>query len=155
MYNHSSKEYVCPICLGVRGTENENTLLRKTDLIFKDDNVSVFMNSFFIKGNEGHIIIVPNMHFEHFYDLPKDIGHSIIDCAKQYAIILKQAYKCDGVTIQQNNEPAGGQHAFHYHLHVFPRYISDSFYQNIKNKMNTTSEERAEYVRKIMRCVAS
>lgn len=155
MYNHSSKEYICPICLGVKGIENENTLLRKTDLISKDDSVSVFMNSFFIKGNEGHIIIVPNMHFEHLYDLPTDTGHVIMDCAKKYAIILKQAYKCDGITIQQNNEPAGGQHAFHYHLHIFPRYINDSFYQNIKNKMNTTSEERAEYVRKIIQCARS
>ncbi|MFZ2206670.1 MAG: HIT domain-containing protein [Microgenomates group bacterium] len=155
MYNHSSKEYICPICLGVKGIENENTLLRKTDLISKDDSVSVFMNSFFIKGNEGHIIIVPNIHLEHLYDLPTDVGHDIIDCAKKYAIILKQAYKCDGITIQQNNEPAGGQHAFHYHLHIFPRYINDSFYQNIKNKMNTTSEERSKYVKKIIQCARS
>ncbi len=150
MYNHSSKAYICPICLGIQGVENENTLLRKIDLIYRDDIVSVFMNSFFIKGNEGHIIIVPNKHFEHLYDLPVDVGHAIMDCAKRYAIILKQAYKCDGITIQQNNEPAGGQHAFHFHLHIFPRYINDSFYLNMKNKIKTTPEERINYVKKIM-----
>lgn len=149
MYNHSSKEYICPICLGIQGVENENTLLRKIDLIYRDDIVSVFMNSFFIKGNEGHIIIVPNKHFEHLYDLPTNVGHSIIDCAKRYAIILKQAYKCDGITIQQNNEPAGGQHAFHYHLHLFPRYKDDLFFQNVKDKIQTTQEERAVWVQKL------
>lgn len=155
MYNHTPKRYVCPICLGIQGVENELTLLRKSDLIYKDNIVSVFMNSFFIKGNEGHIIIVPNEHFEHLYDLSEEAGHRIIDCVKRYSIILKQAYKCDGITIQQNNEPAGGQHAFHYHLHIFPRYANDSFYINIKNKINTIPEERAAYVKKIVQCAES
>lgn len=150
MYNHSSKEYICPICLGIQGIENENTLLRKTDLLYTDDDVSVFINSFFIKGNEGHIIIVPNIHIEHLYDLPTDIGHTIMDCAKRFAILLKQAYKCDGITIQQNNEPAGGQHAFHYHLHLFPRYTNDLFFKNVSNKISTTSVERIYYVKKII-----
>jgi histidine triad (HIT) family protein len=149
MYNHSSKEYICPICLGIQGVENENTLLRKIDLIYRDDIVSVFMNSFFIKGNEGHIIIVPNKHFEHLYDLPVDVGHVIMDCAKRYAVILKQAYKCDGITVQQNNEPAGGQHAFHYHLHLFPRYENDLFFKNVSRKIPTTSGERLSYIKKI------
>jgi histidine triad (HIT) family protein len=40
---------------------------------------------------------------------------------------MKQEYTCDGITTRQNNEPAGDQHAFHFHFHVFPRYENDGF----------------------------
>lgn len=149
MFNHSPQNYICPICLGVQRIENEHTLLKKTDIVYQDTSLTVFINSFFIKGNEGHLIIVPNVHYEHIYDLPEQIGHNIIDAAKEYSIIMKKSYNCDGVTLQQNNEPAGGQHAFHFHLHLFPRYTNDAFFKNIKNKINTTPKERALYVNKL------
>ena len=32
------------------------------------------------------------------------------------------AFKADGITVQQFNEPAGGQVVFHLHMHVMPRH---------------------------------
>jgi len=104
------------------------------------------MNSFFIRGNEGHIIIVPNVHVEHLYDLPEEIGHAVMDNAKRFAIIMKKAYACDGILLQQHNEPAGGQHAFHFHLHVIPRYTHDDFSEQAKNKIKTTPDERLAFI---------
>ena len=63
MYNHAPENYHCPICLGIEGVENEHTMLMKEDLIFRDELTSVYLNSFFINGNEGHVIVVPNKHF--------------------------------------------------------------------------------------------
>lgn len=146
MFNHAPHEYACPICLGIVGVEDERTLLRKTDLLYSDDLVSVFMNSFFIRGNEGHIIIVPNAHVEHLYDLPESIGHAVMDSAKRFATIMKNAYACDGILLQQHNEPAGGQHAFHFHLHVIPRYDKDNFFAEAKSKIQTTPDERATFI---------
>lgn len=149
MFNHSPSGYICPICLGVKGTENKHTLLKNSDRVYSDEYISIFVNSFFIKGNEGHIIIVPNDHYEHIYDLPENIAHRIIDYTKKYSLVIKKAYNCQGVTIQQNNEPAGGQHAYHFHLHIFPRYTKDSFFKNVKNKIHTSQEERLLYVNKL------
>ncbi len=149
MYNHAPKEYKCPICLGIQGIEDDNTMIKQTDLVYKDDLTSVFINSFFIEGNEGHLIVVPNKHFENLYDLEPDYAHAIIDTAQKMAILLKKAYKCDGITLRQNNEPAGEQHAFHFHLHVFPRYQRDKFNKESVNKRSTTPEERQEYLNKI------
>jgi histidine triad (HIT) family protein len=42
------------------------------------------------------------------------------------ALALKAVRKCDAIWIVQNNEPASGQHAFHYHMHVFPRWDNDN-----------------------------
>ena len=57
---NAPKNYKCPICLGVKGIESEDTLLKKSDLVYKDDLVSVFINSFWIKTVEAHVIVVPN-----------------------------------------------------------------------------------------------
>ncbi|MCR4277715.1 MAG: diadenosine tetraphosphate hydrolase, partial [Candidatus Berkelbacteria bacterium] len=56
---------------------------------------------------------------------------------------------CDGVMIQQNNEPASSQHAFHYHMHIFPRYDGDNFIKNISTSRKSTAEERLPYADKL------
>ena len=33
-----------------------------------------------------------------------------------------EAFGADGITVQQFNEPAGGQVVFHLHYHVLPRW---------------------------------
>lgn len=110
----------------------------------------MFINSFWIGKNEGHVIIVPNKHFENIYDLPPDLGHQIFDIAQKISLAIKEAYQCDGITLRQNNEPAGDQHAFHYHLHVFPRYNNDNFNQEMANKSRLSNpKERLEYADKL------
>ena len=150
MYNHAPKEYKCPICLGINGTENEDTLLKQVDLVFKDRLVSVFINSFWIPTCEGHVIVVPNDHYENIYELPEDTGHRISEVVQMVAVAMKKAYKCDGITTRQNNEPAGNQHAFHYHHHIFPRYNEDSFNINLtKKSVLSDPKDRIEYARKL------
>ena len=127
MFNHAKQNYVCPICLGVSGVENEHTLLKLDDRIFTNNSVSAFINSFWIKGNEGHVIVVPNKHYENIYEIPNEVGSTIFAIAKKISILMREVYRCDGITIRQNNEPAADQHALHYHMHIFPRYENDKF----------------------------
>lgn len=150
MKSNAPKNYVCPICLGNQGIENEDTLLKQSDLVFRDDLVSVWLNSFWIKGNEGHVIIVPNEHFENIFDLPKNVGHRIFEVSKLMSKTVKETYHCHGITLRQNNEPAGDQHAFHYHLHIFPRYKADNFNQELTKKSYLSDpEKRIKYVNKL------
>lgn len=153
MFNHAPNDYKCPICLGIQGTENNYTLLNQSDLVYKDKLTSVFINSFFLKGNEGHLIVVPNKHIENIYNLNPDISSAIMQTAQQMSILLKKAYDCDGVTLRQNNEPAGDQHAFHFHLHIFPRYLNDQF--NQAEKYQSTPEERQKYQVKLQKHLPS
>lgn len=127
MFNHSNHNYICPICLGVNNVENEHTLLKLDDRIFTDNVVSTFINSFWIKGNEGHVIVVPNEHYENIYEVPDKVGSTIFAIAKKVSILMREVYHCDGITLRQNNEPAADQHALHYHMHIFPRYENDNF----------------------------
>lgn len=153
MHNYVKEDYICPICLGIKGIENDDTMLKKPDLIYRDDLTSVFMNSFFITGNEGHLIVVPNEHFENIYDMPVEYANAIMATTKKMSILVKEAYPCDGITLRQNNGPAAGQHAFHFHLHIHPRYDNDTFNQEIANKRATTLEERQKYIDKLKKHV--
>jgi len=150
VYNHAPEDYHCPICLGVQGIENEHTLLKQQDLVYKDDVVSAFINSFFIGNNPGHVIVVPNTHIENLYDLSPDVAEHIMVIAKKIALVMKQVYACQGITTLQNNEPAGNQHAFHFHLHIFPRYENDDLHMHMNNKRLAEPSERLSYAKKLI-----
>jgi len=146
----NEQNYLCPICLANQGIENEHTLLKQTDLVYQDTLVRVWINSFWIGRNEGHVIIVPTMHFENLYDLPDEIGYRVFEVSKLLCKAIKETYVCDGITLRQNNESAGDQHAFHYHLHIFPRYEGDDFNQRSAEKSRlSTPNERIAYAEKL------
>ncbi len=148
--SNAPEDYICPICLGNQGVENDDTLLRQQDLVSQNNLVTVWINSFWIPGNEGHVIIVPNDHYENLYELPDEVGSRVFEVSKMISLAMKQAYDCDGITLRQNNEPAGDQHAFHYHLHAFPRYENDNFNQNVVDKSFLSDEtQRTEYADKL------
>jgi histidine triad (HIT) family protein len=62
---------------------------------------------------------------------------------------MKKARNCDGVMIEQNNEPASGQHAFHYHMHIVPRFNDDNF-QELRNNVRVSDpQERIAYAEEL------
>lgn len=96
------------------------------------------------------MIVVTNDHYENLYKLPQEVGHRVFEVVQKMALAMKKAYQCDGITTRQNNEPAGDQHAFHYHHHIFPRYNNDLFNENtVKEKVLSNQEKRLEYVKKL------
>jgi len=145
MYNHAPEGYICPLCLTSKGIESEKTMAKQADVFYRDDLVFAMVNSKFVGNNPGHVIVVPNDHYENIYDIPLEVAHRIFDVAQKVALALKDIRRCDGVMTQQNNEPASGQHAFHFHFHIFPRFDGDNFAENINNVRLPLPEERAGY----------
>lgn len=145
MHNHAPENYVCPICLAIDGIENDSTWIKQDDIFYRDDLVMGFISSKAIKGNEGHPLIVPLQHLENLYDLPEEYTHRISDVSKKVALALKAVRRCDGVTLLQNNEPAGDQHAFHYHLHLVPRFVGDHFSEELWKAQKSSPEDRVDY----------
>lgn len=148
--SNAPEHYECPICLGLESSDSPKTLIKPADFVYKDDLVSAFINTFFMGKNAGHVIIVPNDHYESIYTLPTEQGHRIFEVAQKVALAMKEAYQCDGITTRNNNEPAGDQHAFHFHFHVFPRYENDG-YNSVApaDKRLAEPEERAKYAEKL------
>jgi histidine triad (HIT) family protein len=147
MYNHAPKDYQCPFCLLANGEDNNITT--QQDIVYKNNLVTAFVSAKWWGNNPAQIVIIPNKHFENIYDLPSDSGHAIQEAAQKIAIALKKIYKCDGISLFQNNEPAGTQEVFHYHFQVFPRYNDDRLYGNFKNPRWVDQKERLPYVKKL------
>jgi len=107
------------------------------------------VSSYFIETCEGHLIVGSNKHYENIYDIPEDVGSDVFKIARKMFSVMRKAYDSNGVTTLQNNEPAGRQHAFHYHLHLFSWYKNDDLYTHMMSQRETTLEERLNYVNKL------
>jgi len=149
MYNHEPENYDCPLCTILNGKDNPDAYSKVDDFFYKDNYVTAFIGGKWWPKNPGSTIVIPNFHYENIFDLPNEFGHKIFDVSKRVAVALKEVYQCDGVTIRQHNEQAGDQEAWHYHLHVIPRYANDDLSSKFNNTRWTTAEERAPYVKKL------
>lgn len=147
MYNHTPENYKCPFCAIAKGTLNENILTKQADIIYKDTFITAFISAGWWPNNKGHVIIIPNDHYENIYELQSELSHKIHDFAKEVAIAFKKVYECDGVSTRQHNEPSGDQDVWHYHLHVFPRYKNDRLY--LTERTYSQPEERIPYAVKL------
>ncbi len=143
MYNHAPADYECPFCRLVQGDEGEAS----SRIVYRDSAITAFISKHKWPNNPGHVLVVPNQHFENIYDLPLNLGARIHECAQAIALAMKAAYGCDGISTRQHNEPAGNQDVWHYHLHVFPRYWDDQLYTS--HREPATREEQVAYARKL------
>jgi len=66
--------------------------------------------------------VIPKVPARNILDVtPDDFAH-VARGAHRIAAAAMKAFRADGITIQQFNEPAGGQVVFHLHMHVLPRH---------------------------------
>lgn len=147
MYNHTPSDYICLFCCLVQNIRCEHNQLKHSDILHQNEVVTAFMATRRFPKNEGHVLVIPNQHFENIYDLPLEIATHIHTLARTVALAMKSTYGCDGILLRQHNEPAGGQHIWHYHLHVIPRYENDDFYNS--QKENFPASERSKYAQKL------
>ncbi len=88
--------------------------------IYEDDMTFAFMD--IMPRGEGHCLVIPKAPARNLLDIAASDLTAVATTAQKLARAAKQAFGADGVTIQQFNEPAGGQVVFHYHVHVIPRF---------------------------------
>lgn len=147
MYNHAGAEYQCPFCAFVAGVETEYNKL--SDIVYQDDDVCAFVSPKWWVNNPGNVLLIPKKHIEHVYDMDDELLAKIHIVSKRVALAMKESYGCDGTMFRQHNEPAGSQEVFHYHLHVFPRWNGDDFYQNLESSRYVSDVERLPYTQKL------
>lgn len=147
MYNHAPLEYVCPFCSLVQGKDDIQNQLRSTDIVFQTAAVTAFIATRKYPNNQGHVLVIPNEHFENIYDLPTELATKIHELSREVALAMKSIYSCDGILLRQHNEPAGDQNIWHYHLHVIPRYYGDDFHTAERSAF--VAEERAEFANRV------
>lgn len=128
--------YACPFCAIVAGVERDNVATRQAEVVLRAPGVTAFVASDQWPNNPGHILVVPNEHFENLYTLPTRLAEPLQDVIRNVALALKEAYRCPGTSTRQHNESAGGQDVWHYHVHVFPRFENDQLYGSERIRIN-------------------
>jgi histidine triad (HIT) family protein len=88
--------------------------------VYEDEHTLVFMDV--MPQSDGHALVLPKSQAENIFDLEPDMAAAVMRTGQKIAKAAKKAFKADGITLMQFNEPAGGQTVFHFHLHVVPRY---------------------------------
>jgi histidine triad (HIT) family protein len=87
--------------------------------VYEDDRALAFLD--IMPRAPGHTLVLPKSPARNILDVdPDDLAH-VAKVAQKVAKAAVKAFGADGVTIQQFNEPAGGQVVFHLHVHVIPR----------------------------------
>jgi len=87
---------------------------------YEDEHVLGIMD--IMPRGEGHCLVIPKAPSRNLLDIePDDLVHLAL-AVQRVARAAMKAFDADGVTIQQFNEPAGGQVVFHTHVHVIPRF---------------------------------
>ncbi|MFN8633929.1 MAG: HIT family protein [Chloroflexota bacterium] len=146
-YSHQPEGYACPFCVVAAGGDVDGTWTKQTDVVYRDELVTVFVNASWWPANPGSLVVVSNAHHESVYEIPDEILAAVQIVGKRMALALKATYQCGGTSLRQHNEPAGNQDVWHYHLHVFPRYANDGLYGS--RKRNTTPQERQPFAEKL------
>jgi histidine triad (HIT) family protein len=87
--------------------------------VYENDHVLAFLD--IMPRSPGHTLVIPKAPARNILDIsPEDFAH-VARAAHKIARAAMTAFDADGITVQQFNEPAGGQVVFHLHMHVMPR----------------------------------
>ncbi|MFC4560070.1 HIT family protein [Virgibacillus kekensis] len=80
-----------------------------------------------LKGSqlEGAGLIVPRQHRETAFDLSKEEWNATHDLLHEVKAYLDEKHGPNGYNIGWNCGEVGGQHIFHAHFHVIPRYADE------------------------------
>jgi histidine triad (HIT) family protein len=87
--------------------------------VYENDKVFAFLD--IMPRAAGHTLVIPKSPVRTFLDINPDDLADLIKATQTIARAAVTMFAADGLTIQQFNEPAGGQVVFHLHIHVIPR----------------------------------
>ncbi|HSE29629.1 MAG TPA: HIT family protein [Candidatus Saccharimonadales bacterium] len=147
MYKHEPKEYLCPFCHFLAG--NEDKYNNTEDIVYQTKLATAFVSPKWWINNPGHVLVVPNGHYENIYNIPDEHLAEVAKVTKKVAIAIRETYNCAGTSTRQHNEPAGNQDVWHLHVHVFPRHESDDLYLNTNEHRFVNEAERKPYADKL------
>ena len=88
--------------------------------VFEDEHTYAFLD--IMPRCPGHTLVIPKAPARGIIDISSENYGHVARTAHRIAAAGKKAFNADGITIQQFNEPAGGQVVFHLHMHVMPRF---------------------------------
>ena len=98
----------------------------KASVVYADETVVVFMD--LTPVTPGHLLVVPRKHAVGLEDLDVATSARVWSKGHEMARALRRSgLRCEGINMFLADGEVAFQEVFHFHLHVFPRYVGDGF----------------------------
>lgn len=104
--------------------------------LYEDDDTFAMMD--IMPRGDGHCLVIPKKPSRNIFDVESESLAAVMRTVQKLSRAAMKAFQADGVTIQQFNEPAGGQVVFHLHVHILPRF------EGVALKPHTGAMEKPE-----------
>ncbi|GGF47540.1 hypothetical histidine triad (HIT) protein [Marmoricola endophyticus] len=92
--------------------------------VAEDETTYAFMD--INPATTGHLLVVPKRHSTDLLEIGPDDLTAVTLAAQRIAGVAKAELGADGVNLLNCCGAAAWQTVFHFHLHVIPRYASDT-----------------------------
>ena len=125
----------CVFCSALEAGEDRQRLI-----ILRARHNFVLLNRY--PYSNGHLLVAPNRHLARLADSSRDELHELMELAARCESLLGRAYSPQGINIGMNlGRSAGASMAEHYHLHLVPRWSSDTSFMTVVGDTRVIPEE--------------
>lgn len=133
--DRSDEDDGCTFCNLSEGTNDRENLV-----VARSDHVYVLINN--MPYNPGHTMVIPYDHVSEFHHLEESVLFDCMRTAQDVMTALDQSLSPGGFNVGLNIGDAGGASIVdHLHLHIIPRWGSDTSFMPLTG--NTAVVEEA------------
>ena len=93
-----------------------------TELVHESPAAVAFLDAF--PAARGHVLVVPRLHAPTLLDLPDEAVGGLFQAVKTVQGKVARALAPVAFHVGWNHGSGAGQHVFHLHVHVLPRYAA-------------------------------
>jgi ATP adenylyltransferase len=134
----------CVFCHVVENTDKDEEL----GVLYRAEEFFVVMNRY--PYSPGHFMIIPNQHTANLEDISEELFCKMSKCARQGVKMLKEVMNANGVNIGMNLGSASGAGiAEHLHMHLVPRWESDTNFMTVISQMRVFSGDFDKIYKKL------
>jgi ATP adenylyltransferase len=137
----------CLLCAMARGDKEV-----ETKVVFQDPKNMIVLNKF--PYNPGHLMIFPRRHVEKLHDLTEDELMLFFKLVKRASVLIEETYKPEGINFGINQGRAAGASVSHFHMHVVPRYQSETGFMEIFSGSRVIHESLDDSLKKLLSNIA-
>ncbi|WP_210365796.1 HIT domain-containing protein [Bacillus sp. REN3] len=109
----------CPYCNLLADDQQQIVLVNGTCCFIQKESEQQIL--------QGSGLIIPKEHRENVFELTDQEWSDTRELLLQAKQLLDQTYSPNGYSVGWNTGETGGQHIFHAHLHVIPRFKDEPY----------------------------
>lgn len=133
----------CFLCTAVTGTEDD-----ATRIVHRGARAFIILNAY--PYNTGHLMIAPDRHIATLTELDESERTEIMELISRATLVLTDAMGAQGFNVGMNlGQVAGAGVPGHLHVHVVPRWASDTNFMPVIGETKVLPEMLADTYAKL------